>query len=206
MCSSRVAYKVKHVRKPDSGRDNSNTIPWANTSDTGFVLLNTALKPLYSNAQAGEILFHPEKPTRMKDFNNQLASKIRTMVANGGLSDGLSICREFVSGSRHYVCRLFDVRLPGNNSKGSNESSLVLLLERGPAVTADIFKICHEYHLSRREAEAVQFLVQGLASKEIAARMKVSSNTVKVFLRFAMMKMGVSSRSGIMSKFIHLKA
>ena len=52
----------------------------------------------------------------------------------------------------------------------------------------------------------MRFLVEGLASKEIAARMQISPNTVKVFLRLAMMKMGVSSRSGIMSKFIHLKA
>lgn len=217
MCSSRVAHKVKHVRKANngvhnengrvgSGVDNSNRIPLANTSETGFLLLNAALEPLYANALAGEILFHPEEPSRVKDFADQLASKIRTMITNGGSNAGISICEEFVSGSRHYVCRLFDVRLPGNNSKGSNESSLAILLERGPGITADILKICHEYHLSRREEEAVRFLVQGLASKEIAARMKVSSNTVKVFLRFAMMKMGVSSRSGIMSKFIHLKA
>jgi len=76
-------------------------------------------------------------------------------------------------------------------------------------VTEDIelraLNICHNYHLSQREGEAVRFLIEGLANKEIAARMGVSPDTVKVFLRIAMMKMGVSSRSGIMSKFIHVK-
>ena len=76
-------------------------------------------------------------------------------------------------------------------------------------VTEDIelraLNFCHNYHLSQREGEAVRFLIEGLTNKEIAARMGISPDTVKVFLRLAMMKMGVSSRSGIMSKFIHLK-
>jgi DNA-binding CsgD family transcriptional regulator len=95
------------------------------------------------------------------------------------------------------------VQLPGN---ASNESSLALLLERRPEAAVDMLKACDQYHLTPREGEAVKLLIRGLASKEIAARMRISPNTVKVFLRFAMMKMGVSSRSGIMSKFINPKS
>ena len=206
MRSSRVADKVKQVGEADNGRANPNTTRFANRSDAGFLLLDAALKPLYVNAEAGEILFHPERPTNAKDFADQLASKIRTMVANGGSNGRLSLCKEFVSGRRHYVCRFFDAGLPGNKSSGSNESSLAVLLERSPEATADILKICDQYHLTPREGEAVRLLVRGLANKEIAARMEISPNTLKVFLRLAMMKMGVSSRSEIMSKFIHLKA
>ncbi len=206
MRSSRRANKVKQVGKGDSTEADSSTTRLLKKSDTGFLLLNTVLKPLYVNPQAEEILFHPEGPTKTKDFADQLASKIRTIVASGGPSGRMSVCKEFLSGRRHYVCRFFDAGLLGNKSSGSNESLWVLLLERGSEATADILKICHQYHLSQREGEAVRFLVEGLASKEIAARMQISPNTVKVFLRLAMMKMGVSSRSGIMSKFIHLKA
>ena len=39
----------------------------------------------------------------------------------------------------------------------------------------------------------------------IKLRMKISPNTVKVFLRLAMAKMGASSRFGILSKFIKPK-
>ena len=226
MRSSRVADKLKHVGEADNGRANPNITPLVNRSDAGFLLLDAALKPLYVNAEAGEILFHPERPTKTKDFADQLASKVRTIVAYGGSngaskgrfnggsngashgrSNGaISICKELVSGNRHYVCRFFEVHLPGNNSNGSNNSSLALLLERSPEASADILKICRQYHLSQREGEVVRHLVHGLATKEIAARMNISPNTVKVFLRLVMMKMGVSSRSGIMSKFIHLKA
>ena len=51
----------------------------------------------------------------------------------------------------------------------------------------------------------MRFLIEGLTNKEIAARMGISPDTVKVFLQLAMKKMEVSSRSEIMSKFIRLK-
>ena len=205
MRSTRQACKVHEVNKADGPIAISKVTPKANQSATGFLLLSTALKPLYVNPQAAEILFHPENPAKVKAFAEQLASRIRTMVANGGPPGRIPECKEFVSGGRHYICRFFNVHLPGNNSNGANGSSLALLLERGSEAVADVLKICHQYHLTPREEEAVRFLVQGLASKEIAARMNISTNTVKVFLRLAMMKMGVTSRSGIMSKFIHAK-
>ena len=206
MRSSCVANNFKQVSEEDIGGDKSNISFLASRSGTGFLLLDAALKPLYVNPQAEEILFHPERPTKAKDFADQLASKIHTIVTNGESNGRISICNAFVSGRRHYQCRFFGVRVPGNGSNSSRGSSWALLLERGSEAAADILKICHQYHLSEREGEAVRFLVEGLASKEIAARMQISPNTVKVFLRFAMMKMGVSSRSGLMSKFIHLKA
>jgi len=46
----------------------------------------------------------------------------------------------------------------------------------------------------------VEYLLQGLTSKEIAARMNISPNTVKAFLRLVMVKMKVSTRSGIAGK------
>jgi DNA-binding CsgD family transcriptional regulator len=49
-------------------------------------------------------------------------------------------------------------------------------------------------------------LLQGLTSKEIAQRMGISPNTVKAFLRLVMVKMGVSTRSGIVGKIVGPKA
>jgi DNA-binding CsgD family transcriptional regulator len=56
------------------------------------------------------------------------------------------------------------------------------------------------FHLTDREEEVLQFLLEGLTSKEIADRMAISPNTVKAFLRLIMIKMGVSTRSGIVGK------
>jgi DNA-binding CsgD family transcriptional regulator len=65
-----------------------------------------------------------------------------------------------------------------------------------------ISEIGGRYNLSARELEAVEFLLSGLTSKEIADRMKISTNTVKATLRVVMIKMGVSTRSGVIAKII----
>ena len=43
----------------------------------------------------------------------------------------------------------------------------------------------------------VEFSIQGLTNKEIASRMSISANTVRAFIRMIMVKLGVSTRSGI---------
>jgi DNA-binding CsgD family transcriptional regulator len=63
-------------------------------------------------------------------------------------------------------------------------------------------QIGQDFELTQREKETVELLIQGLTSKEIAARMEISPNTVKAFLRIVMVKMGVSTRSGILGKVI----
>ena len=49
--------------------------------------------------------------------------------------------------------------------------------------------------LNNREAEVLRFLIQGLANKEIAARMGISESTVKNTFQQLFGKMGVRSRS-----------
>jgi len=61
-------------------------------------------------------------------------------------------------------------------------------------------EISEQFDLTQRERETVEFLLQGLTSKEIATRMQISPNTVKAFLRLVMVKMKVSTRSGIAGK------
>ena len=53
------------------------------------------------------------------------------------------------------------------------------------------------FHLTEREREVVELLIQGLTNKEIAGRMNISPNTVRAFIRMVMGKLGVSTRSGI---------
>jgi len=66
-------------------------------------------------------------------------------------------------------------------------------------------EVAEQFNLSSREQEVVEFLLSGLTSKEIADRMKISANTVKAFLRLVMIKMGVSTRSGIVGKVVTTK-
>jgi len=59
--------------------------------------------------------------------------------------------------------------------------------------------------LSRREKETLEYLVQGLATKEIADRLDLSIHTVDTHLRNIYRKLHVHSRAGAVGKMIQSK-
>ena len=65
-----------------------------------------------------------------------------------------------------------------------------------------VAQIAAAFHLTEQERETVGFLVEGLTSKEIAQHMNISPNTVKAFIRLVMIKMGVTTRAGIVGKIL----
>ncbi|HVW83744.1 MAG TPA: helix-turn-helix transcriptional regulator [Bryobacteraceae bacterium] len=65
-----------------------------------------------------------------------------------------------------------------------------------------IRKVSIECGLTPREEEILAGVSVGLTSKELAERLKISPNTVKAFVRLIMIKMGVTTRSGIVGKLL----
>ena len=85
-------------------------------------------------------------------------------------------------------------------AQGDAGCSLAIILERSSNGSIEIDQLSEKFHLSAREREVLPHLLNGLTTKEIASGMDISPNTVKVFLRMIMVKMGVSTRSGIVGK------
>ena len=77
-----------------------------------------------------------------------------------------------------------------------------VLFERSAERSIDIAKAAAEFQLSDRERETVVHLMQGLTSKEIAQRMGISPYTVKTYVKLVMIKLGVTTRSGIVGKLV----
>ncbi len=76
------------------------------------------------------------------------------------------------------------------------------MIERKSHESTTIAEISERFGLTARERETVQFLREGFTSKEIAQRMNISPNTVKAFIRLVMVKMGASTRSGIVGMIV----
>jgi DNA-binding CsgD family transcriptional regulator len=165
-------------------------------SAEGFLLLDNAMRPILVNPAAARILSYPEKPELQKNLTSYLANRIRSTLLSER-PNGTLLVVAFQSGRRAYTCRSFSVN---GISPGHAQPSLAVVLERASARSASLVRLSERFHLTNREQEVAQFLLQGLTSKEIGSRMQISPNTVKAFLRLIMVKMGVSTRSGIVGK------
>jgi DNA-binding CsgD family transcriptional regulator len=175
----------------------------------GVIVVDSALSVVASNAEAVQILTFPDRPESIQHLDSWLANKIRVNLVER--SSSARMIGEFHSARRRYQCRSFPVemaaaRKSGNHKNGRSEGFLIVMLERTGNETVMIAEIAERYGLTARERETVEFLLEGLTSKEIAERMKISPNTVKAFIRLVMVKMGVSTRSGIIGKLAGSRA
>ncbi len=162
----------------------------------GILLLDSGMQLLWGNSEAIHILTYPDEPEKIQSLARYLAGKIRIVCAS---AEKPSAIREFLSGRRHYLCQVLSLEYGKKNPSGP---AMAVLLERAPEPARQVSKIAQQYHLTVREQQAVRFLTEGFSSKEIAARMGISPNTVKAFLHLVMIKMGVSSRAGVIGKIL----
>jgi DNA-binding CsgD family transcriptional regulator len=153
---------------------------------TGVIVMDSALSVLASNAEAFQIFGCPEK-------NLVILSK-KVCAAIVECRAPIGFVAEFRSQRRTYVCRTFPIEV------STNPSVIVAVIERKSNEAVVLEEIAARFGLTEREGQTVQFLMEGLTSKEIAVRMNISQHTVKSFLRFVMTKMGVSTRSGIVGR------
>jgi len=166
-------------------------------SNNGFLLLDAGLNLIASNGPALQILCFPSEAERIKQPKVFLSDRVRTTLIDHRSQDAPAFVREFKSGKRRYICKSFPVDC---NGKSTVQPAFAVLLERDAAAGSGLSEISEQFDLTDRERETVEYLLQGLTSKEIATRMNISPNTVKAFLRLVMVKMKVSTRSGIAGK------
>jgi len=168
----------------------------SSSSKFGLLLLDSSFKPVYFNSEAISIVAYPKEPVWAKVSGREFHDLIRQITQITAKGDDSSTITLFISGRRHYVCRWFMLEAQPEGSK----PTMAVTIERHRWLIRDLVV---RYQLTDREVQAVQHLAEGLTSKEIAQRMNISPNTVKTFLRFVMIKMGVTTRSGVIGKLIH---
>jgi DNA-binding CsgD family transcriptional regulator len=159
----------------------------------GLLFLGPQKDLIASNAEAIRILYYPDKPDKGRQLSALVADRIPMNLLRT-TSPGRAMV-EFLSGRRRYICTVHNLDVPRGN-----KTTVAILLERVPSTEVTVYGICNRYNLTTREREAMGCLLRGLTSKEIGQEMSISPNTVKAFLRSAMMKMGVSTRAGLIGR------
>lgn len=172
-------------------------------SNNGFLLLDAGLNLIASNHTARQILFFASEADRIKQPKLSPADRVRITLLDHQHHSGTIFVKELISGKRRYVCKSFQVACNGNDSL---HPAFGVLLERATTSRHNtLAETLAQFGLTQRESETVKFLLQGLTSKEIATRMNISPSTVKAFLRLVMVKMKVSTRSGVAGKIAGLR-
>jgi DNA-binding CsgD family transcriptional regulator len=165
----------------------------------GLVIVDASLNVVAANAHAIQILTFSVGSEKARRPSTLLREKISSLIPRSSQKESANV-REFRSGRRTYLCRSF--ALDAGVSGGLAFPAHLLMLERRASNNTALSEAQEKFGLTPREQETIQLLMEGLTSKEIAERMKISPSTVKAFLRLVMVKMSVSTRSGIVGKIL----
>lgn len=162
----------------------------------GLVLLNSGLKPIFINHHAAEILTYPHRP-ETRDCADFLASRIRSLFSPEQTTVSGNMTTTFRSGRRIYEGRAYRVN---PLAKAESQVSVAILLQRRQRTLTAFGDISQRFNLTTREQQVLEYITHGMTTKEIASGLNISPNTVKNFVRMLMVKMGVSTRSGLVGK------
>jgi len=174
--------------------DSALTRAQGTTARVGLILLDSFLKPVYWNSEALRIVAYPSPPPNAPGA--QFLESIRSTVGEKAGSKGSSMTTQFMSGKRRYLCRTF---LLERESNRNSKPAIAITLDRQRWIVIDL---AGRFQLTDRQIEAVQHLADGLTSKEIAQRMNISADTVRVILQRIMLRMSVTTRSGVIGRLI----
>lgn len=168
----------------------------------GFLLLDARQRPIFYNAEAEQILNYWAAGRGDRPGRAGVAEAVRAIL--GRRNGGIKVAEpgsEILSGRRRYNWQTFSV-FEKSGKRSPKITAVLIEVSRAARRPNEMPNLAREYRLTDREGETVSHLKLGLTSKEIAQRMQVSPNTVKVFLRSIMNKMSVSTRSGILGKLM----
>jgi DNA-binding CsgD family transcriptional regulator len=181
-------------------------------SGPGVIVFTIALQLVHMNHQATEIckeLSHcnsietpiTKLPAPIHEFGNEVRSMLRARTGEV-YPEQLQI-RQLISDARQPVL----LRGYGLLDQACLEQSLILIMmekvrRRQESSTAHAKgRFC----LTTREESVVHQLTKGLTNKEIAHTLRISEQTVKEHIKHIMHKTGTTTRTGILSRILHLQ-
>jgi DNA-binding CsgD family transcriptional regulator len=165
-------------------------------AEEGIVVTDMSFRPIAIDRGAAAIL---------NDSNGHaghslgLPAEVIAALRTSARAGASAVRASFRKGKSRYSCRAYVVEPRDSVLK---QPVVALFLQKDASIDDAVSQVAAEYALTEREQEAVRGISMGLSSKELAARMKISPNTVKAFLRLIMIKMGVTTRAGIVARIL----
>jgi DNA-binding CsgD family transcriptional regulator len=169
----------------------------------GMIVVDLSLEPVAVD-RGGEAILSELSETPFAGASSfQLPPELRECLRAGLPAAQTSTTLRVSSTESQYSCRIF-VMTPQNGAV--SQPLLAIHMKREKSVGEAVRRVGRAYHLTAREQEAVVGIAMGLTSRQVADRMNISPNTVNAFLRLIMVKMGVTTRAGVVGKLLNGKA
>jgi DNA-binding CsgD family transcriptional regulator len=124
----------------------------------------------------------------------RLPVHLEGIVSTFALSNDSFVNSKVDIGTTEYGCKVFRVQPLNGIMAGA---TFALHLRRMPSMNNSLEKVVEMYRLTDRESEILKGISLGLTSKALAKQMNISPNTVNSFLRLIMIKLGVTTRAGM---------
>lgn len=113
-------------------------------------------------------------------------------------------CALVILDNQFHCIRLFRLQ-KADEDADEVYAALVEPISNPKLATVDLDKVKGLFRLSKREVDVLQALMRGLTDKEIAARLTVSVETVRAYLKSIRAKLGVKTRTAIVSTVHNLR-
>jgi len=165
--------------------------------EIGLVLLDMSFKPIACDRGAAAILNGKNGASIRSEPPSSLPKEVLDMIGSRKPNDLPSTKMTFRVGDSEYSCRTYLME-----PECGSQAMVALHLEKVSSIADAIHAVAARYRLTAREQEALRGISMGLSSKDLAERMNISPNTVKVFVRLIMIKMGVATRGAIVAQIL----
>jgi len=109
------------------------------------------------------------------------------------------VTKRLRSGDSEYLCRAYFVEPSSGNAAKPYVALHLQRISSGNDVVEDV---ALRFHLTEREKEVLSGISLGFTSNEIAEKLNISPHTVRSFFRLIMIKMGVTTRSGMLAALL----
>ena len=162
-----------------------------------LILTDAALKPIACNREAAVLLAAKTNLGARVELPSTLPREIAEAIGDRTIKDLSSAKIALRIGNEDFNCRTY--LMEGDDGA---PSMLVLHIDRVCSVLDSVQAVAARCRLTGREQEVLEGIAAGLSSKELAEKMSVSPNTIKVFVRLIMIKMGVTTRGGIVAQIL----
>ena len=150
---------------------------------------------------AADILKYHREGSASRESAYAIDRNILQVVHNAGIS-GSSLPQRVRVGIGEFTCRIY---LLESRDLSMAEPIVGLLLERQIEERDAIHEIADEYGLTKREEQALRGLAAGLTTKALAIKMNIRPSTLRALLRLIKIKMGMTTRAGIVVKVLEKK-